>query len=101
MKHRPPPWSAVYVGSGDWHIEGPAGEDIATVWNAGTDEMVRANAYLLAAAPELLQRLERLAARARAAEKLQKTPADYRLLEETEDALPLALELLRRLEDVG
>lgn len=51
-KHTPSPWVAMHDADGDYAIFG--GDTLIAVTNADS-EMDEANAYLLAAAPELLR----------------------------------------------
>jgi hypothetical protein len=66
MKHTPKPWGCCYDGSGTWSVgpeEDPQTFTIASVnrWRRD-DETARADAYLIAAAPDLLEALRPFAA---------------------------------------
>ena len=59
-KHTPGPWKIVSSWN-DYMVEGPNGEEI--IWqdgNYGTPTISKADAYLIAAAPDLLEALQNL-----------------------------------------
>ncbi len=61
MKHTKGPWELFITPSGNSLIRGPKNERVATVSEfeeLGPDEVISANAKLIAAAPEMLEALE-------------------------------------------
>lgn len=63
QNHTPGPWQAVEVDEGIFHIDTATGSrtqigDVATVYDAAFPNEYKANAALIAAAPELLEALE-------------------------------------------
>ncbi len=62
-KHTPGEWQAVQETETEWNITSPTRSFIATVLGGGiSPESLRANAYLVAAAPQMLEALKSLQA---------------------------------------
>ena len=61
--HTPGPWTALRMHTGGWDVFDPRGRDVVTVYGGGVEiESREANARLIAAAPDLLDALQKLVA---------------------------------------
>ena len=61
--HTPGPWTARRMHTGGWDVFDPRGRDVVTVYGGGVEiESREANARLIAAAPDLLDALQKLVA---------------------------------------
>ena len=96
MKHTPGPWRAVETPYGPIDIFGASAESVVTVYRSDSRDPVmrRANARLIAAAPEMYEALRTTSANIRSlgpAGALDDVPMPYReWLKVVEDALSKA-----------